>query len=260
MHWRALLITVTVLSLTNCDSQTPVDIFDINGRVTGTVYSASGTPIAGAVVTGSAAYPLYSGPMEIADSTETASDGSYALQFTTLNLPDAEAPVAIQVTPPVTSGLLGSDTSGLSVRLARSAPTPTQADFALLPYQPNPEHLLGEFSGRAGTNFAAYDLFLAVDEVTDSVRGLWSLSFRSTCATHDGQFSGTLEGNQLRLRLRPDQTSDPTLDVNAWLLPGDTLLAGNMALVQLGTDALCFTTFEPFTLLSGDVPGLPIGR
>jgi hypothetical protein len=73
------------------------------------------------------------------------------------------------------------------------------------PYEPTPERLLGEFSGQAGTGFETYNLFLAVDEVSDSVRGVWSLSFQATCATHDGPFSGILDGDELRLRLRPDE-------------------------------------------------------
>jgi hypothetical protein len=66
-------------------------------------------------------------------------------------------------------------------------------------YEPTPERLIGEFSGRAGEGFQDYSLFLAVDQVGDSVRGLWSLSFSVTCATHDGPFSGVLDGDQLRL-------------------------------------------------------------
>lgn len=260
MRASKLLALMAVLALTNCDSETPVDIFDINGGVTGTIRSASGASVAGAVVTGTAAYPLVGSTLPITDSAQSGADGQYSLRFTTLNLADAEVPVSLTVRPPVTSGLLGVDTSGFSVRMARSGPNPTEVDLTLFPYQPTAEHLVGEFSGRAGANFKAYDLFLAVDEVSDSVRGVWSLAFVPTCATHDGQFSGTLQGSELRLRLRPDEASEATLDMVAHVLPGDTLIAGDLTLVQLGGDQLCFTIFDPFTLHYGDVSGLPIGR
>ena len=100
------------------------------------------------------------------------------------------------------------------------------------PYQPTPEALVGEFSGSAGDGFESYSLFLAVDEVGDSVRGLWSLSFTAACATHDGPFSGTLAGDRLRLRLRPDEGYEATLDLNAQVLPGDSVLAGPLTLVR----------------------------
>jgi hypothetical protein len=260
MRAFVLLPAIAVLALTNCDGDTPVDIFDISGGVSGTVRTASGAPVAGAVVTGSASYPLGDTGMPISDSTQTSADGHYALRFTTLNLADADAPVALQVRPPVTSGLLGLDTSGFTVPIARSSPNPVQVDMALTPYQPTAEHLIGEFSGRAGADFEAYDLFLAVDEVTDSVRGVWSLAFVTSCSTHDGQFSGSLQGSELRLRLRPDEIYEATFDVVAHVLPGDTLIAGDLSLVQSGTDPLCFTIFDPFTLRFGDVSGLPIGR
>ena len=72
-------------------------------------------------------------------------------------------------------------------------------------YEPMLAHLVGEFSGQAGTDFKTYYLFLAIDRVADSVRGLWSLAFQTTCATHDGPFSGRLVGDQSQLRLRPDE-------------------------------------------------------
>ena len=51
-----------------------------------------------------------------------------------------------------------------------------------------------------------------------------------------------------------------TLNVTARLVSGDTLIAGSMSLVQLGTDPLGFATFDPFTLRAGVVANLPIGR
>jgi hypothetical protein len=121
-------------------------------------------------------------------------------------------------------------------------------------------------SGRAGEGFETYDLFLAVDQVADSVRRLWSLSFTATCATHDGAFSGTLEGDRLHLRLRPDETSEATLDLQVRVLPGDSLLSGGLTLVQAGsvppgTPALCGSDeLAAITLHYGEVAGLPIGR
>jgi hypothetical protein len=134
------------------------------------------------------------------------------------------------------------------------------------PYEPMPEHLIGEFSGRAGDGFETYDLFLAVDQVADSVRGLWSLSFTATCATHDGPFSGTLHGDQLRLRLRPDEAYEATLDLQVRVTPGDSLLSGRLTLVQAGivpegSPALCGNDeLAPIALHYGEVAGLPIGR
>ncbi|HET6577633.1 MAG TPA: hypothetical protein VFG66_04885 [Gemmatimonadales bacterium] len=134
------------------------------------------------------------------------------------------------------------------------------------PYEPTPEHLIGAFSGHAEDGFETYDLFLAVDQAADSVRGLWSLSFTATCATHDGPFSGTLDGDQLHLRLRPDEASEATLDLQVRVLPGDSVLSGRLTLVQAGTvpagsPALCGSDeLAPITLHYGEVAGLPIGR
>jgi hypothetical protein len=104
-----------------------------------------------------------------------------------------------------------------------------------------------------------------VDEAGDSVRGLWSLSFQTTCATHDGPFSGILDGDQLRLRLRPDEDYEATLDLTLRVLPGDSVLKGRLALVELGSlpgggPTLCFDDFDPITIHAGEVSGLPIGR
>lgn len=128
------------------------------------------------------------------------------------------------------------------------------------PYEPTPGRLVGEFSGRAGEGFQTYDLFLAVDQVDDSVRGLWSLAFLTSCSTHDGPFSGTLDGDQLRLRLRPDEAYEATFDVSVRVQPGDSMLMGRLALVQLGGEPLCFNQYAPITLHYGEVGGLPIGR
>jgi hypothetical protein len=62
--------------------------------------------------------------------------------------------------------------------------------------------------------------------VTDSVRGLWSLSFQATCATHDGPFSGVIDGDELRLRLWPDEDSEATLDLRVRVLPRYGEVAG----------------------------------
>jgi len=127
-------------------------------------------------------------------------------------------------------------------------------------YEPTPARLLGEFSGRAGDGLHTYDLFLAVDEVADSVRGLWSLAFQTSCSTHDGPFSGVLEGDHLKLHLRPDEEYEATLDVNVRVLSGDSVLTGGLTVVQEGGEPLCFEEFAPMTLHYGEVSGLPIGR
>jgi hypothetical protein len=128
------------------------------------------------------------------------------------------------------------------------------------PYEPTPGHLIGEFSGRAGQDFQTYDLFLAVDEVADSVRGLWSLAFLTSCSTHDGPFSGTLDGDQLRLRLRPDEAYEATFDLTVRVLPGDSVLNGGLAVVAVGSEPLCFNDFASIKMHQGEVNGLPIGR
>jgi hypothetical protein len=128
------------------------------------------------------------------------------------------------------------------------------------PYQPDPEALVGEFSARAGSGFETYDLFLAVDQVSDSVRGLWSLSYPTTCFTHDGPFSGTLSGERLLLRLRPDEPHEATFEVSLRVLPGDSVLTGRILSVIPGTSPLCFSDYAPITLHYGDVNGLPTGR
>jgi hypothetical protein len=128
------------------------------------------------------------------------------------------------------------------------------------PYQPDPAALVGEFSGRAGSDFATYDLFLAVDQVSDSVRGVWSLSYLTSCSTHDGPFSGTLSGERLLLRLRPDSPDEATFDVSLRVLRGDSGLSGQIVSVVPGASPLCFSDYAPITLHYGDVNGLPIGR
>jgi hypothetical protein len=128
------------------------------------------------------------------------------------------------------------------------------------PYEPTPADLVGEFSGQAGESFQTYGLFLAVDQVDDSVRGLWSLSFQTSCSTHDGPFSGTLDGDQLRLRLRPDEDYEVTFDLTLRVVPGDSVLTGRVTLVESGSETLCFDEFAPMTLHFGEVGGLPIGR
>ena len=127
-------------------------------------------------------------------------------------------------------------------------------------YEPTPGNLIGEFSGRAGEDFQTYDLFLAVDEVADSVRGLWSLAFLTTCTTHDGPFSGTLNGDQLKLRLRPDEGYEATFDLTVQVLPGDSVLSGDLTVVAIRSDPLCFEDFASIRLHQGEVDGLPIGR
>ena len=128
------------------------------------------------------------------------------------------------------------------------------------PYEPKPADLVGEFSGQAGESLQTYDLFLAVDQVDDSVRGLWSLAFQTSCSTHDGPFSGTLDGDQLHLRLRPDEDYEATFDLTLRVVPGDSVLSGRVTLVELGSEMLCFNDFAPITLHYGEVGGLPIGR
>ena len=128
------------------------------------------------------------------------------------------------------------------------------------PYQPEQAALVGEFSGRAGTDFKTYHLFLAVDEVSDSVRGLWSLSYVTTCFTHDGPFSGSLSGDRLRLRLRPDEPHESTFEVGLRVLPGDSVISGQVALVVPGEGPQCFSDHAPITLHYGEVNGLPLGR
>ena len=128
------------------------------------------------------------------------------------------------------------------------------------PYEPKPADLVGEFSGQAGESLQTYDLFLAVDQVDDSVRGLWSLAFQTSCSTHDGPFSGTLDGDQLHLRLRPDEDYEATFDLTLRVVPGDSVLSGRVTLVEFGSEMLCFNDFAPITLHYGEVGGLPIGR
>jgi hypothetical protein len=132
------------------------------------------------------------------------------------------------------------------------------------PYEPTPARLLGEFSGAAGTGFETYGLFLAVDQVTDSVQGLWSLGFQALCATHDGPFSGVLQGDLLRLRPRPDEAFEATLDLFLRVLPGDSVLIGRPILVAPGSvpegaAALCGSdSLAAVTLHAGEVAGWPV--
>jgi hypothetical protein len=129
------------------------------------------------------------------------------------------------------------------------------------PYEPIPVRLIGEFSGHAGQGFRVYDLFLAMDEVSaDSVRGLWSLAFVTTCSTTDGRFSGTLTGDHLELNLQPDQKDETTFDLTARVLPGDSVLSGNLVVVGFGGVPPCFESFATIKLHKGEVDGLPIGR
>ena len=127
-------------------------------------------------------------------------------------------------------------------------------------YEPTPERLIGEFSGRAGEGFQDYELFLAVDQVGDSVRGLWSLNFSATCATHDGPFSGVLDGDQLRLRLRADEASEATLDLRVQVHPGDSVLTGTPTVAVPGSEPLCGSDdLAAISLHQGEVAGWPAG-
>lgn len=128
------------------------------------------------------------------------------------------------------------------------------------PYQPDADSLIGEFIGSGGAESKAYSLFLAVDEVSDSVRGLWSLSYGTSCFTHDGSFGGTLSGDQLLLRLRPDEPDEATFDVRLRVLPGDSVLSGRIISVVPGAVPPCFSDYAPLTLHYGEVGGLPLGR
>jgi hypothetical protein len=128
------------------------------------------------------------------------------------------------------------------------------------PYQPDPGALVGEFSGRAGSDSETYDLFLAIDQVSDSVHGLWSLAYLTSCSTHDGPFSGTLSGDRLLLRLRPDEAYEATFELSLRVLRGDSLLTGRILSVVPGASPVCFSEYAAITLHHGDVGGLPIGR
>jgi hypothetical protein len=85
-------------------------------------------------------------------------------------------------------------------------------------------------------------------------------AFLTSCSTHDGPFSGTLDGDQLHLRLRSDEDYEVTFDLTLRVVPGDSVLNGRVTLVELGSETLCFNDFAPITLHYGEVGGLPIGR
>lgn len=122
------------------------------------------------------------------------------------------------------------------------------------PYQPNPEALVGEFTGGASSGVGPYELRLTVDEVSDSLRGAWSLSFVTSCSTHDGPFSGTLSGDLLTVHLRPDQPEEATFDLSFRVLPGDSVLNGQITAFVPGTTSICLGMFEPLKLHRLPVP------
>ena len=72
-------------------------------------------------------------------------------------------------------------------------------------------------------------------------------------------------GDQLQLRLRPDEDYEATLDLTLRLQPGDSILGGRVTVVQLGTipgggPTLCFEDFAPISLRYGEVDGSPSGQ
>jgi hypothetical protein len=271
MRASNLRLSLLTLSLLGCgDSQQPCEFCTTSAVVYGQVRYSGGGPIASAPVAVDAHRESCSSsdiPAASPSGFSTGTDGNYWVLLTTGGNEFTACPRVSAVAPGTELTAFADGPSLVfhpdgepqldSVRVDVEVPV------SATPYQPNPEHLVGEFQGSAGEGFQVYDLFLAIDELTDSVRGLWSLGYTATCATHDGPFSGTLTGDQLQLHLRPDESYEATIDVSLQVVPGDSVLTGDATVVAHGTPdiPLCGSDeLAPVTLHFGQVDGLPLGR
>lgn len=126
-------------------------------------------------------------------------------------------------------------------------------------YAPDPASLLGEYSGSVtpGGNLSQYTIAVALEEITDSISGRWYLSYQATCATEDGPLRGSLSGDELTLRLLPDQDLEGTYVLRLRVAPGDSVLRGSLtAEVNNGT-LLCGLEADPLDLRRGETGVFP---
>jgi hypothetical protein len=268
---RAARMGVAGVALLGCTGPT-CDVCTNSAVVYGRVSYAGGGPVAGALVSVEGRQESCSSPTVVMQSDSglvADADGAYrtrlisAFGLITACLRVTAVPPGAPVEPAVAEGATVELNPDFGTNRQMDS---TQVDLEVplaAGYQPAPERLIGEFSGDAGEEFQNYNLFLAIDEITDSVRGLWSLSYTATCATQDGPFSGTLNGDRLQLGLRPDEDDEVTIDLPLRVVPGDSVLTGDPAIVALGGSGIppCGTDeLAPVTLHFGDVPGLPVGR
>jgi hypothetical protein len=272
MRTSAPRVSVLTLALLGCsDSQQPCEFCTTSAVVYGQVRYAGGGPIAHAPVAVDAHREICSSSDILAGSPSgfaTGENGSYRVLLTADGNGFIACPRVSAVAPGtgLTAAVDGPTVvfhpDGATQQLD-SVRVDVEVPIAAAPYQPTPDRLVGEFQGSGGEDFQVYNLFLAIDEVADSVRGLWSLSYTATCATHDGPFSGTLTGDQLQLHLRPDEGYEATIDVTLRVVPGDSVLTGDATVVAHGTpdEPLCGSDeLAPVTLHFGEVDGLPVGR
>ena len=104
------------------------DLFTVNGVVTGDVRDETGAPVDQATV-----HATLAGREPSPESSFTGSDGVYSIRFRALNEPEARVPLTLQVDPPAGSSLLGRDTTGLTILIARGWPPreTTRVDIVL---------------------------------------------------------------------------------------------------------------------------------
>jgi hypothetical protein len=244
------------------------DVCTSSAVVYGLVRYAGGGPIAGAQVTVEGRQESCSSPTVVIQSDSglvAGPDGAYRTRLIspfgmiTACLRVTAVPPGATVEPVVAEGATVELNPDFGTNRQRDS---TQVDLEVplgSGYQADPVRLVGQFSGDAGQDGQHYNLLLQINGVTDSVRGLWSLSYTGTCATHDGPFSGTLTGDQLQLRLRPDEEYEVTIDLPLRVVPGDSVLTGDPTVVALGNPPIppCGTEeLAPLTLHSADTEPL----
>ena len=134
---RALLLATAAIG-SACVGTTQETTPSVTGAVTGQVRRQSGTAVGGALLGFTLTTQPVGGTATLLSSASLTADdqGNYTLVFI---VPGAAqtAVLSVAVTPPIGSGLLGKDTSGLALRLSTAYPPPdtTYLFFDLAPRQ-----------------------------------------------------------------------------------------------------------------------------
>ena len=114
------MLTTLLFGMLGCSTESPpIDLFTIQGVVAGSVVTSAQTPVAGAMISATAQYPLPSGPLPLNATTLSDSAGRFRLVFTLGNLRDTLVPVMMHTTA---AGYASRDTAGLFVRITRFVP------------------------------------------------------------------------------------------------------------------------------------------
>lgn len=121
------LFTSSLLLSSGC-AELQLDLFTVNGIVSGRVLDQQGAPVRPATVRA-----IVGAPRQSSDSALTDTEGAYSIRFQGFSEPDVRAPLVLQITPPSSAVLLPRDTAGLTIVIARGWPPrePTVVDIVL---------------------------------------------------------------------------------------------------------------------------------